>query len=144
MTTTIARRGFLGILAGAIAGPSIIKISNLMPIKVTDINHMVRITGFDHFGHEISEYVRIVETLKDGVDMLGYSNATKLIQPRFSSVQDITWTKDLLRSPSAFNGNVHSDFLKGRIYHSRTNFIQPDAPPIDIPRYGLAQEHYLI
>lgn len=158
MTLLQSRRGFLEILAGVIAGPSIVRASNLMPIKVTDTYHIVRIKGLDIHGNEISEYIKVVESLASGINMDGYTSATKLIQPKFKSVLDISWTKDLMR-PTSLSGDISGwenqngkDWLAGkRIYDSRTNVYQPDAPPLEyhsamrqsdcIPNYALSDEH---
>lgn len=130
---TLARRGFLGILAGVIAGPSIVKASSLMAIRVTDVQHLVRISGVDQFGKPIEEYIRVIESLKDGLDMGGYNTATELIRPRFRQVNDIIWTKGLIGPTSLldkYDARIE-DGQFGRVYSSRTNVYQPDAPPLD-------------
>lgn len=120
------RRGLLGVLGGLIAGPSIVRASSLMAVKVTDIQHVVRITGRDAAGGEIAEYVRVMESLARGLDMEMYRAGTEAARPRFAYVTDISWTKGLLKPivsnlpENALNGKVEERMI-GLIRPSRTN-----------------------
>jgi len=110
-----------------------------MPIKVTDIQHLVRISGRDHDGKLIQEYIKVMETLSNGLDMASYGEKTNLVKPKFQYVTDITWTKGLIKS-TALNGNV-SD-RAGICYTGRTATIDGRKidnyyhDPIAWPRIG--------
>ncbi len=112
MSIHLPRRHLLAGLAAVMAAPMIVKIENIMPVKNTDLYHLVRINGFDAYNNPVSELIQLRECLVNGLDMAGYNRHLERIRPGFQCVTDISWSKGLLRvKPFALNGDLSSPWI---------------------------------